>query len=405
MTDPSSDALEAARRTLRHDLRTPINHITNYAQLALEDAQDLGQTGLGLALESIIAAARNALHLVGQWLDPRLTTQAADAMRGELERTAQGIARRADQLSREGPGLGVGPDSVRDFGRIRDAARTLLAMMERSVDDLTGPSAEPAFDPEARLLADEGVGRARGGSSNVLVVDDDALNRDLLGRMLERLGHTVVYAENGRQALEVLDRDRIDMVLLDVKMPEVDGYQVLEVRRDRAPLRDIPFVMISGFDDVASVSRCIELGAEDYLPKPFDAVLLRARVGACLEKKRLRDQEVAYLHAVSDVAASAVAVEQKTFQPASIAHVAARADELGHLARVIQHMAGEVYAREERLTQQVLRLTVQVDEARKVRQVEEITSSAYFQELRERARSLRGRGASPEPELSGDVVP
>jgi len=130
-----------------------------------------------------------------------------------------------------------------------------------------------------------------GPPGRLLVVDDNRVNRLLLGRALEQLGHTVTFAENGREALETLRKARVDLVLLDIEIPEMDGYQVLEALGADPQLREIPVVMMSSLEEVDSVARCIELGAEDYLFKPVNPVLLRARVGASLEKKRLRDQQ------------------------------------------------------------------------------------------------------------------
>jgi adenylate cyclase len=128
-------------------------------------------------------------------------------------------------------------------------------------------------------------------AGDLLVVDDNRVNRLLLGRALEQLGHTVTFAENGREALEALRQRQVDLVLLDIEMPEMDGYQVLEALAADPRLRDLPVVMMSSVEEVDSVARCIEMGAEDYLFKPVNPVLLRARVGASLEKKRLRDRQ------------------------------------------------------------------------------------------------------------------
>jgi adenylate cyclase len=126
---------------------------------------------------------------------------------------------------------------------------------------------------------------------DLLVVDDNRVNRLLLARTLEQLGHRVAFAENGRQALESLRARPVDLVLLDIEMPEMNGYETLEALQADAKLRDIPVVMMSSIEEIDSVARCIELGAEDYLFKPVNPVLLRARVAASLEKKRLRDQQ------------------------------------------------------------------------------------------------------------------
>ena len=128
-------------------------------------------------------------------------------------------------------------------------------------------------------------------AGQLLVVDDNRVNRLLLGRALEQLGYTVTFAENGREALEALQKRSVDLVLLDIEMPEMNGYQVLEALAADPRLREIPVVMMSSVEEVDSVARCIEMGAEDYLFKPVNPVLLKARIGASLEKKRLRDQQ------------------------------------------------------------------------------------------------------------------
>jgi adenylate cyclase len=125
----------------------------------------------------------------------------------------------------------------------------------------------------------------------VLVVDDDRVNRMLLTRSLEREGHSVRCAENGVEALALLRDDPCDVVLLDIVMPELDGVSVLEQVKSDPTLQDVPVIMISGVDDTESVVRCIEIGADDYLSKPFDPVLLRARISAGLTKKRLHELE------------------------------------------------------------------------------------------------------------------
>ena len=125
----------------------------------------------------------------------------------------------------------------------------------------------------------------------VLVVDDDSVNRLLLSRSLEREGHRSATAEDGRRALEILRAESFDVVLLDVVMPEIDGFEVLAQMQADSELRHVPVIMISALEDMESVVRGIELGAEDYLPKPFNPVLLRARINGCLTRKRLDDLE------------------------------------------------------------------------------------------------------------------
>ena len=132
-------------------------------------------------------------------------------------------------------------------------------------------------------------------AGHVLVVDDNRMNRLKLSISLEQQGHTVSLAEDGQQALALLANEPFDVVLLDLIMPEMDGFQVLEKIKGDPVLRDIPVIVISAVDELDSVVRCIEMGAEDYLPKSYDPVLLRARLGSSLQKKKLRDLEKIYL--------------------------------------------------------------------------------------------------------------
>ncbi len=130
----------------------------------------------------------------------------------------------------------------------------------------------------------------------LLVVDDNRVNRLLLTHGLEQQGHSVAWAENGRLALEMLTSRPFDLVLLDIEMPELNGFQVLEALLANPNLRDMPVIMTSASDELDRVVKCIEMGAEDYLTKPVNPVLLRARVNASLEKKRLRDQQKELFH-------------------------------------------------------------------------------------------------------------
>jgi signal transduction histidine kinase len=127
-------------------------------------------------------------------------------------------------------------------------------------------------------------------SARLLIVDDNKVNRLLLSRSVELLGHRIALAENGRVALERLRKEPFDLLLLDIEMPELDGFAVLEQLKADLKLRDVPVIVTSSIEGLDNIIRCIELGAEDFLPKPVNQVLLKARIGAILEKKRLREQ-------------------------------------------------------------------------------------------------------------------
>jgi two-component system, cell cycle response regulator len=227
------------------------------------------------------------------------------------------------------------------------------------------------------------------GPASILVVDDDRVNRMLLSRDLERQGHRVTTAEDGGRALDVLRAEPFDVVLLDVLMPELDGYETLAQIEGDETLRHVPVIMVSALEDIESVVRCIEMGAADYLPKPFDPVLLRARINGCLTKKRLHDLELEYIEQVGYVVEAARAVENATFAPETLDAVAARDDALGQLARVFRRMAREVIAREQALEREVRQLRIEIDASRAATQVAEITETDYFQDLQRKAKELR----------------
>lgn len=179
----------------------------------------------------------------------------------------------------------------------------------------------------------------------ILVVEDNDANRVMLCRRLNGRGYATVEAADGRQALDALARQRFDLVLCDIMMPGVDGYAVLKEMKADPDLALTPIVMISAVDEMASVVRCIEMGAEDYLQKPYEPVLLFARVNACLDKRRLRDLQAEYLQAVSELTRAAQAMERNEYDARLLSVVAERDDELGTLARVFATLAYQVQSR------------------------------------------------------------
>jgi DNA-binding response OmpR family regulator len=176
----------------------------------------------------------------------------------------------------------------------------------------------------------------------MLVVDDDAGDRMALFRLLERDGHHATVADNGRAALDLLREEPFDVVLIDLLMPDDEGFTVLEALRGEGALRHIPVIAMSSGDDTAAVGRCLELGADDYIPKPVDPAVLRARINASLEKTRLREREGEYLDALGHVARAAGAVGTDAFDAAALDDVARRPDTLGQLARAVRKVAARL---------------------------------------------------------------
>ena len=162
-----------------------------------------------------------------------------------------------------------------------------MAALESSGTSTGAPTAAPAARPGPASAAT----RPAAARARLLIADDNKVNRLLLGRTLELQGHHITSVDNGRAALDRLQRERFDLLLLDLEMPEMDGFAVLEQLAADSSLRDLPVIVTSSVEGVPQIARCIELGADDFLHKPVNPVLLKARVGSGLEKKRLRDQQ------------------------------------------------------------------------------------------------------------------
>jgi signal transduction histidine kinase len=181
-----------------------------------------------------------------------------------------------------------------DVRKIGVAGRRMLTLIEENFISVQEPSLAIAAPEEDQALSPESLTdrpQPAVAPGLVLVVDDDANNRDVLSRRLQWQGHDVRIAGTGREALQMMGEAAFDLVLLDIMMPDMDGYEVLGHIKSDERLRHIPVIMVSALSELQSVVRCIEAGAEDYLAKPFNPTLLRARIGACLEKKRGRDRE------------------------------------------------------------------------------------------------------------------
>jgi DNA-binding response OmpR family regulator len=342
---------------LRHELRTPLNLIIGYCEMLLEDATDPAQR---TALDQALVAGRDVLERINQTVPPSrsaITVEEIGALMHALREPQGRVVAATTSLLAPADGV-LDAQFERDVRRIRSSAERLL-----TIEIPTGKGANHAAitveHPTQEYSALLPVQPA-----HILVVDDLEDNRAVLERRLRRQGHTVVSATGGHAALDLLGRERFDLVLLDVLMPDLDGLAVLERLKSNPATRDIPVIMISALDDVASVVRCIERGAEDHLSKPFDPVLLRARISACLEKKRLRDIELEYLQEVRRVIQAATAVEAGSYEAGTLAAVAQRGDELGRLARVFDAMANQVRARETRLRDQVEALRREIEEAK-----------------------------------------
>jgi adenylate cyclase len=298
---------------LRHELRTPLNAIIGYSEMLLGDADDLGLADYVSDLNQILSGGHQLLEIINDLLDP--SQVASNDVVFNLESLVSNLHYKVriplnsiigfSEILLENATDQKLVDLIADLEKIHSAAELFLSRVNEIVDFSKIDAGLKASSPEVsdrsslihraltslRELAQDSAAVTGGESGSILVVDDNEINRDLLSRYLERQGHTVRVAHNGRKALEMIAAGGFDLVLLDIMMPELNGYQVLQQLKHSETWRDLPVIMISALDEMDSAVRCIELGAEDYLPKPFNPVLLRARVQACLEKKRLRDLE------------------------------------------------------------------------------------------------------------------
>jgi class 3 adenylate cyclase len=296
---------------LRHDLRTPAAHILGYAELLHEQAAALDRPQLLPDLDHIATAGRQLVDLIREELSPDKLAGGLLNLRqlhAEL-RTPLNHALGYSELLLEQADTPALAELAPDLHKIQAAAQTFLHLIDRELTPeslQSAAAAKPAVtstaQPEALALSRPVTSIAPAapplGGGRILVADDDPGHRDLLARRLQQQGYTVTEAVDGPGALRRLRAQEFDLVLLDLLMPGLSGDQVLaELKADPA-LRNLPVIMLSALDELDSVVRCILMGAEDYLAKPLNAVLLRARIGACLEKSRLRHQEAAYLNAL-----------------------------------------------------------------------------------------------------------
>ncbi len=230
--------IDGYRTKLRHDLRTPINAVKGYGEMIIEDARDGGHDALLPDLEKLLAAADGMLA--------RIDALVAFSGQTSLENARE--------------------ESFAGASRVLDALKFSQAPVAHQ--DIAG---------------------------QILVIDDNASNRDLLSRQLARDGHAVEAVASGAEGLALLEGRDFDLILLDVLMPEMSGFEVLSKLKLDSSTAEIPVIMITALDEMDSIVRCIEAGAVDYLPKPFAPALLRARIRASLENKLLRDRERAMM--------------------------------------------------------------------------------------------------------------
>ncbi|MBW4536897.1 MAG: SpoIIE family protein phosphatase [Pleurocapsa minor HA4230-MV1] len=291
---------------LRQELGIPINAIIGYSEMIIEEIAEINQDVTYLPeLEQIRACGVELLASVNIFFDPtRLTKDWQDLqqiisnpqLQTQLAKPTQVVIDRSQQLISL-----VDKNFLLEVRQINRAANQLLQEIPRLIEVTISDREileDTALALSTNVLANRfpsdkyQLSQARGYT--VLVVDDSAINREILADQVKAEGYQTATAKDGKQAIQMIQTGSFDLILLDIIMPEIDGYQVLKWIR-HSPWKHIPTIMISALEQTDSVVKCIEMGAEDYLTKPFNSTLLKARLGACLEQKRLRDLESIYM--------------------------------------------------------------------------------------------------------------
>lgn len=287
---------------VRHELRTPINGIIGYSEMLLDDAHEEGDAAAASDLARIVQCGREILAVVERSLDAdrisrehgRDLASYGEQIRADLRDPLSAVNGYTEMLIEESSEHGRSA-RVADLQRVQAAARQLLDLSNDivaiatqapgtvSADMIKGATLAEGVLAKIRAVQEHDVQADRQG--RLLVVDDSPLNRDLLSKQLARKGYFVTSAENGRVALELMAEQPFDLVLLDVLMPELDGVGVLLRMKADDRLCDIPVIMLSALDEVDSVVRCLELGAADFVSKPFHPTLLDARINSALNAR------------------------------------------------------------------------------------------------------------------------
>ncbi len=286
---------------LRHDLRTPIGHIIGYSEMLDEELENSEFGGIIEKLKLIQAHG----HQMSAFVDEKLGTQKKDSselnfpeLRLELTAHLVEVNKLTTSLEHEFEQKEL-DDLLHDIKNIQTANAAMSELIEDRIQSGNFEGLETVsitdtdVDVEKKeivVLDSEMLSRYTIISGDILIVDDNQSNRDLFKKRLERDGHNVNLASGGHEAIEFLRDQKVDLILLDIVMPEMSGIEVLTYLKNDPKLNSIPVIMLSALDDMDSIINCILLGAEDYLFKPFNPVLLKARIAASLEKQRLRKQ-------------------------------------------------------------------------------------------------------------------
>ena len=294
---------------IRHDLRTPINAILGYSELILEDCEELKLNDFSSDLTKINSCGREILEIINNILDHdkiekidlnlnpnKYAEEIKFKLRGPIT-TILGYTEILIEQSEE-----EHLDFLEDLQKIKISSNSLLEKLnklikasnlnEKSLKLDAIPIEEKRLIEDAVLTADlmnDNIIAQKIPKGRILIVDDSPVNLDLFSKQVSHFGHEVEVAEDGYTALKKIKNNSYDLILLDLIMPRMNGFQVLDKIKSNKTTKNIPIIIISALDNIDNVVNCIQLGADDFIPKPFNKILLKTRISHILEKKYLWD--------------------------------------------------------------------------------------------------------------------
>ncbi len=300
----------------RHNLKNPINGILGYSEMLIEDCEDYNLESIIPDLEKIYNSGKSILQTIEENFH--------DSKLNEIEKPISEIAKETQILIRTPLNTIIGySELISEDSRIikiqnfiSDLEKIIMSSkaLENEINTIINFNSNNkniSEEKESELDMVKDVLKSikpidkelnnRTVVGKILAVDDNINNTDLLQKRLIKIGHRVDIANNGKDALNKLSNDfSYDIILLDIVMPLLNGFEVLKVLKNDKRFYSIPVIMISSMDDTDSIYRCIELGADDYITKPFEKSILDARIISCIEKKQLRDKEKALLKELAE---------------------------------------------------------------------------------------------------------
>ena len=288
----------------RHNLKNPVNAILGFSEMLIEDCEDEGYDSIIPDLEKIHNAGKDILSIIeSSFSDSNLKSsgdkisEIASEMEISLRTPINTVIGYSEMLQEDTEDIDLDTFSE-DLEKIIKSGKALTKEIDNIIsfnttdlgqnEDKSISAIKSVLSSIQPLSEDE---ETRTTNGYILVVDDNKNNTTLLQKRLQKIGNKVEVANDGVEALKVVEKVELDLILLDIIMPNMNGYEVLEFLKKDKRFYEIPVIMLSSMDDLTSIYRCIELGADDYVTKPFDKTILEARISACIEKKQLRDKE------------------------------------------------------------------------------------------------------------------